>query len=93
LLAQCILLSTWKEAAFILRFAPEKYTAVPLENAMKEALGPPHPDETPLDTFFIDVFVACLLVDSDLYYEPADRVLRWRDQQGASFIHRLPYGT
>jgi hypothetical protein len=75
-------LTTWKEAAFIIKYGSARYTALDLENGLKQALRLPHPDETPLDDFLLDVFIACLLGDSELRYEPSDRILQWRDQNG-----------
>lgn len=96
LLAQCILLSTWREAAFVIKYGPETYTAVNLDDALKQALKLPHSQEMQLDTFLMEVFVACLLGDTELSYEPSDRVLRWRDQAGnivhSSFAVRAELG-
>lgn len=82
LLAQCIALTTWKEAAFIIKYGPARYTALDLENGLKQALRLPHPDEAPLEDFLLNVFIACLLGDSELCYEPSHRILQWRDQNG-----------
>lgn len=82
LLAQCIVLSTWRTAAFIIKYGRKQYSAFDLEDGFKQALHLPHSAEMTLDTFLMDVFVACLVGDSDLHYEPSDRVLRWRDQDG-----------
>jgi hypothetical protein len=82
LLSQCIMLSTWKEAAFVVQYGRERYTASALDDAMKQALRLPHHEGLALDAFFMDVFVACMIGDSDLLYEPSDRVLRWRDHEG-----------
>jgi hypothetical protein len=79
LLSQSILMTTWKEAAFVIRYAPGGYTAFDLETALKLALGLPRPPETPLDEFLTDSFIACTVGDSELHYEPAERILRWRD--------------
>jgi hypothetical protein len=54
-----------------------------LDEAMKQALRLPHADEVPLDVFITEVFVACEIGDVELDYEPADRVLRWRDLDDA----------
>jgi hypothetical protein len=86
LLAQCTLLSTWREAAFIIKYGRERYSAIDLDDAFKQALRLPHPEEMPLDAFLVDVFIACLVGDSELHYEPADRVLSWRDQAG-NMVH------
>ena len=59
---------------------------------MKQALRLPYPEEMPLEVFLMDGFVACRVGDSELHYEPSDRVLRWRDREGqvvhASFAVR-----
>lgn len=82
LLAQSILLTTWKEAAFILNFAPDGYTALELDEALTLALRLGQPKGTALGEFLTDSFIACIVGDSELHYEPAGRILRWRDLDG-----------
>jgi hypothetical protein len=92
LLEQASKLRTWKEAAFFIRYDPRKYTAFGLEDAVKQALHRPHSEELPLDKFLMDSFVACLIGDTELHYDPVRRELRWQDQNGevvhASFAAR-----
>jgi hypothetical protein len=72
-------MTTWTEAAFVIRYSPNGYTAFDLDNAMKLALRLPRAAETPLDEFLVDSFIGCAIGDSELHYEPAERILRWRD--------------
>jgi hypothetical protein len=82
LLAQCIRLSTWKEAAFVIRYGHDTYTALDFDDTFKMALGLDGVRSIPLDVFMMDWFVACLVGDSELYYDAGDRVLEWKDING-----------
>lgn len=53
-----------------------------LNDAVKQALRPPHSGEMPLDEFLMDYFVDCLVGDTELHYDTVQRELQWRDQGG-----------
>ncbi len=82
LLAQLIRLSTWKEAAFVIRYGHDAYTAMAFDSAFNLANGLPGTSNVPLDAFIMDWFVACLVGDSELYYSWEERILQWRDLKG-----------
>ena len=82
LLAQSIALSPFREAAFVIRYSNEKYTAIGWSEAFKQALGIRRPNEIPLDEFISNSFIGCIVGDSELYYDRDRRILRWRDIKG-----------
>jgi hypothetical protein len=95
LLAQCIRLSTWKEAAFVIQYGEKAYSVWDMNDAFNLAMGFGEPKDVPLDVFITEWFIACLVGDSELHYDVDKRSLRWRDTNGerveASFSvkHRL----
>jgi len=82
LLAQLIKLSTWKEAAFTVRYGTDAYSAMDFDAAYSAAIGAPGGASIPLDAFIMDWFVACLVGDSELSYSGEERLLTWRDLKG-----------
>jgi hypothetical protein len=96
LLGQCIKMSTWKEAAFVIQYSPDAYTALDFDNALNTAMGINAAQIIPLDAFIMDWFIACLVGDSDLEYVPEERALRWKDMTGerveASFAVKHHFG-
>ena len=79
LLEQAAKLRTWSEAAFFIRYEPQRYSAFGLEGAVKQALHMPDGDEISLDAFLVDRFVRCLVGDTELHYDAIRRELRWVD--------------
>jgi hypothetical protein len=82
LFAQTIALSPFREAAFIIHYGNQSYTAADWGKAFKQSLGLPRPDEVPLDEFLTDSFIGCAIGDSELHYDRDRRILRWRDIEG-----------
>jgi hypothetical protein len=89
LLEQAAKLRTWNEAAFFIRYEPQRYTAFGPEEAVKQALHFPNVDEIALDEFLVDRFVKCLVGDTELRYDGVRRELRWMDREGT--VVRTPF--
>ena len=80
LLEQAVKLSTWREAAFIMDYSPERFTALTI-SAVLAAQGRSIPitQRTDLATFIVDEFISCNIGDRDLTYDGSSKRLYWRD--------------
>lgn len=78
LLEQSIKLSTWREAAFVLVFAEDKYSAIPID-AVIESRGKLRKIEGIfLNKYLGTDFLNCTVGDDELNYDARKRQLRWR---------------
>jgi len=83
LLSQCIKLSTWREAAFVLNYTPQSFDAFALDDVIRsrgkkeanigskllsQVLGHDFPD--------------CVIGDTDLFYDATAKKLIWRAAKG-----------
>ncbi len=83
LVAQCIKLSTWREAAFVLNYTSEAFEAFSLDEVLKLRGVRPSPSHAKsLANFLAEDFLDCLVGDTDLSYEPRARRLVWRAVSG-----------
>ncbi|WP_298893447.1 J domain-containing protein [uncultured Psychroserpens sp.] len=83
LIEQCVLLSTWREAAFVLNFEPDKYEAFELDFILNNKGKKPNEYESrSVDDFLGNEFLNCDIGDSDLLYDARRRLLKWRSQEG-----------
>lgn len=96
LIEQCTLLSTWREAAFVLNYAPDKYEAFDLDFIFENRGKKPSKYASKTITDYLGAeFLNCVVGDSELMYDPRKRILRWRSINGLtvatkfSIPHRL----
>jgi hypothetical protein len=79
LLLQCIKLSTWREAAFVLNYKPDEFQAFRVDEVIRsrgkysEKLA-----HFSLEEFLGRLFLDCQVGDNDLSYDPRLRKLVWR---------------
>ena len=79
LLEQTIKLSTWREASFILNYAPNNYEAFFIDDGIKAKGSRSGISESiPLGAFLSRYFLECLIGDIDLNYDAQSRKLSWR---------------
>lgn len=82
LLEQCIKLTTWREAAFVLVYSEGGFTSVPLDSAVA-ARGALRPDMgTPLAVYLGTDFLDCDVGDNELHYDARGKRLIWRAMNG-----------
>lgn len=83
LVTQCIKLSTWREAAFVLNYTPEAFEAFSLDDVLRSrGTRPQDPHARALGDFLAGDFLECLVGDTDLSYDPKARKLIWRAMSG-----------
>lgn len=82
LVEQCARLSTWREAAVVLAYSPERISAYSIDSVLAARGLPKRAQSTQLDTYLAHSFVACLVGDNDLRYIPSRRTLVWRTMAG-----------
>jgi hypothetical protein len=82
LVAQCIKLSTWKEAAFVIDYSREDYTARTISDVLIGAGGQSEEGKISLPQFLIDRFVLCRIGDTELQYDMDNKILKWKDIDG-----------
>jgi hypothetical protein len=83
LFRQCIRLSTWREAAFVLNYTLADFEAFPVDEVIRargSRANVPLPDK--LEIFLSDDFLDCLIGDTDLVYDPQSHRLHWRASSG-----------
>lgn len=83
LVAQCIKLSTWREAAFVVNYTPAAFEAFSLDDVLRSRgvkLQDSH--ARTLEDFLAADFLQCLVGDTDLSYDPKTRKLIWRAASG-----------
>lgn len=83
LFEQCIKLSTWREAAFVLNYAPLDYETFSIDEVVK-AKGSHNEvaERISLPSFLSRHFLECLIGDTDLKYDAKSRRLIWRTSKG-----------
>lgn len=83
LVSQCIKLSTWREAAFVLNYTPTAFEAFSIDQVLKtRGSRPSATDLRSLGDFLAGDFLECLVGDTDLSYDPRARRLIWRAISG-----------
>jgi hypothetical protein len=90
LFAQSIALSTWREAAFVIEYAPDSVFGLYLDDvvaARGKALA--MTARIPFVDFLLDHFIACKVGDRDLYYDRNTRRLFWRDANNDLVVARF----
>lgn len=80
LFAQAVVMSTWREAAFVIEYTPDTVFAIHIDDVVA-ARGKAVRDSArvPFDEFLVDQFIACKVGDPDLLYDRRSRRLFWRD--------------
>ncbi|MCP4675028.1 MAG: J domain-containing protein [Deltaproteobacteria bacterium] len=83
LVEQCVRLSTWKEAAFVLNFTPEEFYGLSLDKTL--SLARTRGEDRlligqPLAEFLSEEFLQCRVGDTDLRYDARAKRLLWRTQ-------------
>jgi len=96
ILGQILLLTTWREAAFVLNFEPEDYEVYTLDSILKSGGKKPSEQKVKNIAEFLGTdFLDCIIGDTDLKYDARRRILRWRSMEGItvatkfSIPHRL----
>jgi hypothetical protein len=83
LLKECIKLSNWREAAFVLNYTPHEYEAFSIDEVLKtRAKRTAAGEGTSLSSFLNKKFVECLIGNTELQYEARSRKLIWRAASG-----------
>jgi hypothetical protein len=77
ILAQAAKLRTWEQAAFFIRYERAGYSGFGLQDAVRQVLARSREGEMPLANFLMERFVACLVGDTELRYDPESRELTW----------------
>jgi hypothetical protein len=79
LLAQCIKLSTWREASFILNFSPTEFQAFSLDDIiLSRGKYNASINSSTLSDFLGNDFLNCNIGDTDLMYDAKSKLLIWR---------------
>lgn len=83
LVVQCIKLSTWREAAFILNYTETAFEAFSIDTVLR-AQGNKSKSyhNKALADFLGKDFLECLVGDINMSYDPKARKLRWRAMTG-----------
>lgn len=80
---QCVKMSTWREAAFVLNFTPTSFEAFSIDDLIRShGKRPSNKSAIPLARYLSNYFVECLVGDSDLSYDARSRRLQWRTIDG-----------
>jgi hypothetical protein len=82
LLEQCIKLTTWREAAFVLVFSESAITAVSLDEAIRRRGTTGVDTGKSLDLYLGTDFLDCEIGDNELHYDARKRRLIWRSMNG-----------
>jgi hypothetical protein len=90
LLEQCIKLSTWREAAFVLNYADSEFSAFSLDDVIG-AGGDLHriTSAPSLSNYLGGAFLECDIGDTDLRYDATKRTLIWRAINGEMIATRF----
>ncbi len=79
LFEQCVKLSTWREATFVVNYGPGSIAAYPIDSAIKSRGRKPTGSlGIPLGSFLGNNFLECLVGSTDLYFDAKQRMLVWR---------------
>lgn len=83
LVSQCIKLSTWREAAFVLNYTPNSFEAFSIDEVLRSrGTRSQISVSNQLRDFLAGDFLECLVGDTDLSYNPKARKLVWRAISG-----------
>jgi hypothetical protein len=82
LFEQCIKLSTWREAAVVLEYAPSGFSALTVDDVVAARGSVAKVGRRPLAEVIGRAFVDCDIGDNDLSYDRASSRLRWRTMKG-----------
>jgi len=96
LVEQALLLSTWREASFILNFEPDNYDVYSIDSILKSrGKRPINEKQKNLRDLLTNDFLECKIGDADLQYDAVKRLLIWRSIKGVkvatkfSIPHRI----
>ncbi|HBG17885.1 MAG TPA: hypothetical protein DDY32_00995 [Desulfobulbaceae bacterium] len=81
ILKQSLLLSTWREAAFVLNYTEDAYETFSVDEVIK-ARGKKPEKGLPLQKTLSDHFLECKIGDTELEYDVRWRRLSWRTSAG-----------
>jgi hypothetical protein len=91
---QCLKLSTWAEASFVIDYRPDGFSAYRIEDVIRArgtktlAVG-----MVSLQTFLNEAFLGCVIGDSDLKYDRDERLLIWRTRDGVIVATQFAVGS
>ena len=78
MISQCIKLSTWREAAFVVNYTPEHFEALSLDEVLRlHRQGKSRLKGRDLGEYLGEEFLACRVGDVDLRYDAKSRMLTW----------------
>ena len=83
LVRQALKLSTWREAAAVFSYTPDRFAAFTLDDVLEHRGRLPAASGTSLGEFLADEFLECLVGDDELRYDAVRRELTWRASNGA----------
>ncbi len=81
ILKQSLLLSTWREAAFVLNYTEDAYDTYSIDEVVKTR-GKKPDKGLPLQKTLSDYFLECKIGDTELAYDARWRRLAWRTSAG-----------
>ncbi len=82
LVEQCVRLSTWREAAFVISYGHSAITAHSLDDVLGSRGRPRSSDGREFADYVGNTFAACMIGDNDLRYDAKRKTLIWRDEAG-----------
>lgn len=94
LFEQCIKLSTWREAAFVLNYTPNEFQTFSLDDVIRSRgsrANAQQPEK--LETFLSTNFLDCLIGDTDLVYDAVSNRLHWRAFSGEIVTTKFTVGS
>ncbi len=82
LLGQCLRLSTWREAAFVLNYTPNEFQAYSIDQVIRsKGVKQSCPAGKPLQEYLGTDFLDCLIGSTALYYDAHRRKLVWQTME------------
>lgn len=82
LIKQCAMLSTWREAAFIVNFTPDEFYGISLDEAFRLSRGrQQNLIGASLADFLVGEFLECKVGDTELRYDARAKRLLWLDSE------------
>jgi len=81
ILKQSLLLSTWREAAFVLNYTDSGFETFSIDDVVRSR-GEKPSNSVPLEETLADYFLECKLGDTRLEYDAKTRLLTWRTSEG-----------
>ena len=86
---QCAKLSTWREAAAVFSYATSGFEAMTLDAVLGARGDLRNAKGLPLDEFLANVFVKCVVGDTDLRYVSDHKMLTWIDNNSQRVATRF----